>query len=75
MSVKQFSVVTAFGVLSSVAVALNVMPSYPTKADFDWTFGQFGTVSTLDAESITADRQKIRMAGLKQMNLEKFGKE
>jgi hypothetical protein len=75
MSVKLISVVAAFGVLSSVAIALDVTPSYPTKADFDWTFAQFGTVSTVDAESIAADRKKIRMAGLRQMNLEKFGEE
>jgi hypothetical protein len=75
MSVKLISVVAAFGVLSSVAIALDVTPSYPTKADFDWTFAQFGTVSTVDAESIAADRKKILMAGLKQMNLEKFGEE
>jgi hypothetical protein len=74
MSVKLISVVAAFGVLSSVAIALDVTPSYPTKADFDWTFAQFGTVP-IDAESIAADRKKIRMAGLKQMNLEKFGVE
>jgi hypothetical protein len=64
MSVKLISMVAAFGVLSSVAIALDVTPSYPTKADFDWTFAQFGTVSTVDAESIAADRKKILMAGL-----------
>jgi len=64
MSVKLIFVVAASGVLSSVAIALDVTPSYPTKADFDWTFAQFGTVSTVDAESIAADRKKILMAGL-----------
>jgi hypothetical protein len=75
MSAKLILVVAAFGVLSSVAIALDVTPSYPTRADFDWTFAQFGTISTVDAESIAADRKKILMAGLKQMNLEKFGQE
>ena len=74
MSGKLISVVVAFGVLSSAAIALTVMPSefvtsvrdraYPTKADFDWTFDQFVTASTFDPESIAADREKIRLAGL-----------
>jgi hypothetical protein len=74
-----------FGVLSSVAIALNVTPSdfvtpvhgqaYPTKADFDWTFSQFMSASPADTESTAADREKIRMDGLRQMNLGIFGEE
>jgi hypothetical protein len=80
MSGKLISVAAAFGVLSSAAIALTVTTSefvtsvhdraYPTKADFDWTFAQFGTGSTFDLESIAADREKIRLAGLKQMSKE-----
>jgi hypothetical protein len=75
MSVKQISVVTAFGFISSVAIALSVTPSYPTKADFDWAFAQFVTAFTFDPESIAADREKLRVAVLKQMTLVKFGEE
>jgi hypothetical protein len=75
MSVKLLSVVAAFGFLSSVAIALSVTPSYPTKADFDWAFAQFVTAFTSDPENIAADREKIRVSGLKQMNLVKFGEE
>jgi hypothetical protein len=69
MPAKLVPVVAAFGLLGSVAIALTVTPSYPTKADFDWTFAQFVTASTFDRESIAADREKIRTSGLRQMNL------
>jgi hypothetical protein len=81
MPVNLISVVAAFGVLGSSAVALTVTPSdygisvhdraYPTKADFDWIFAQF--VTAFDLESVA--REKIRMAGLKRVNLGKFGGE
>jgi hypothetical protein len=79
MSVKSISVVAAFGVLSSVAIALTVTPSdfgaYPTRADFDWIFAKFATASAFEAENVAADREKIRGAALKRMNLGQFGKE
>jgi hypothetical protein len=69
MSGKLISVVAVFSVLSSFAVALIVTRSdfsasvrlraYPTRADFDWILGQFGTDSTFDPESMAADREKI----------------
>jgi hypothetical protein len=82
MSGKLISASVAFCVLGSVAIALTVTPSnfstseraYPTKADFDWIFGQFATASTFDTESVAANREKLRMAGLKQMNFEEFVK-
>ena len=53
MSGKLMSVLVALGLLSSVAIALTVTPSdfgtpavhrvYPTKADFDWAFGDVVT--------------------------------
>ena len=58
--------------------------AYPTKADFDWNFAEVTkpdfdrvfaeveTVSTLDPEHTAADREKIRLAALKQMNLGQF---
>ena len=83
MPVKLISVVAAFGVLGSSAIALTVAPSdygisvhdraYQTKADFDWIFAQFMTASKFDLESVA--REKNRMAGLKRVNLEKFGGE
>jgi hypothetical protein len=57
---------------------------YPTKADFDgifaevarpdfdWTFTEVETTSTLDLQHAAADREKIRLAVLKQMNLGQF---
>src|ERR1700693_672979 len=83
MSGKLISVVAVLSVLSSVAVALIVTPSdfgasgrqraYATRPDFDWAFFQFETDSTFDSESIAADREKLRAAGLKEMNLGQFG--
>jgi hypothetical protein len=67
MSARLISVVVAFGVLTFVAVALTVTPPYPTKADFDWAFAQLVTASTFDPEGIVADRERIRMAGLRQV--------
>jgi hypothetical protein len=79
MSGKLIFVAAACGVLSSVAIALTVAPSdfgaYPTKADFDWIFAKFATVSAFDTESVASDREKIRGAALKRMNFGKFGKE
>jgi hypothetical protein len=94
MSGKLISVLVAFGLLSSVAIALTVTPSdfgtsvvhraYHTKADFDWifaevmkpdfdwVFAELETASTLDPEHTAADREKIRLAVLKQMNLGQF---
>jgi hypothetical protein len=76
MSGKLISVVAAFGVLSSVAIALTITPSdfgaYPTKADFDWIFAKFETASAFDTESVAADREKIRGAALKRINFGQF---
>jgi hypothetical protein len=73
MSRSLISIIVALGILSSVAIALTVKPNgaHPSKADLDWTFAQFVTVS-LDPESAATDREKIRMAGLKRMNLGQF---
>jgi hypothetical protein len=88
MSGKLMSFLVTFSLLSSVAIALTITPSdfatlvvhraYPTKADFDWIFGEVTkpdfdwafaaveTASTLDPEH----REKFRLAVLrKQMNL------
>jgi len=64
--------------LSSAAFALTITQSefvssdrrYPTRADFDQTFGKFGTASTVDTEGIVADREKLRRAGLERLNFE-----
>jgi hypothetical protein len=73
MSGQLFSVLVALSVFSSAAIALTVTPSedraYPAKADFDWTFAQFPTASAFDTERSYADRESIRMVGLKRMNL------
>jgi hypothetical protein len=43
-----------------------------TKPDFDWVFAEVETASTLDPKHTAADREKIRLAVLKQMNLGQF---
>jgi hypothetical protein len=83
MSGKLISVVAVLSLLSSVAVAVIVAPSdfggsgrqpaYATRTDFDWAFFQFETDSTFDFESMAADREKLRAAGLKEINAGQFG--
>lgn len=76
MSGQLISMLVAFGLLCSTAVALTITHSedraYRTKADFDWTFAQFATGSAFDSDSIASDREKIRMLGLKRMNFGQF---
>jgi hypothetical protein len=43
-----------------------------TRPDFDWAFAEAETTSALDPERAAADREKIRLAVLKQMNLGQF---
>jgi hypothetical protein len=43
-----------------------------TRPDFNWSFAAVETASTLDPEHTAADREKIRLAVLKQMNLGQF---
>jgi hypothetical protein len=38
------------------------------RTDFDQAFGEF--VTTVDSESIAANREKVRRAGLERLNLE-----
>jgi hypothetical protein len=85
MSRKLVSILAALGMLSSAAVALTVTKSdfgsfaydrtYPAKADFDRAFAAFATASTIDQEGVAADREKLRAAGLKRMNLAQFDEE
>jgi hypothetical protein len=83
MSGKLIFVIAALGFLSSVASALTITPSdfgaseqrYPTKADFDWIFGQFATAATVDTESVAANREKLRREALKRINSAEFGKD
>ena len=75
------SVAIALTVTPSDFVTVVVHRGYPTKADFDWifaevrrpdfdwAFAQVETASELDPERAAADREKIRLAALKQMNL------
>jgi hypothetical protein len=85
MSGKLIFVLVALGTLSSAAVALTVAKSdigsfvydrtYPAKADFDRTFAAFATASAFDPDALGADREKLRTAALKRMNLVPFGEE
>jgi len=85
MSGKLMSVLVALGILSSAAFALTVMKSdfggsvddrtYPAKADFDRTFAAIMTASTSNREVTTADRENLRAAGLRRMNLARFGEQ
>jgi hypothetical protein len=85
MSGKLIFVLVALGTFSSAAVGLGVAQSdfgrsvfnqtYPTKADFDRTFAAFVTASTFDPESLAAQREKLRAAGLRRMNLTQFSEQ
>jgi hypothetical protein len=78
------SVAIALTVTPSDFATVVVHRGYPTKADFDWIFAEVTrpdfdwafaaveTSSTLDPEYTAADREKIRLAVLKQMNLGQF---
>jgi hypothetical protein len=76
MSGKFITVLVVLGTVSSAAVALTVTRSdfggavhertFPTKAEFDRTFAEFATPTALERDA-AADREKLRMAGLKRM--------
>ena len=76
MSGRLIVILVSLVMLTSVAFALSITRSefvssdriYPTRADFDQAFGEF--VTTVDSESIAANREKIRRAGLERLNLE-----
>ena len=78
MSGRSIAILMSLATLSSAAFALTITQSefvssdrrYPTRADFDQTFGKFGTASTVDTEGIVADREKLRRAGLERLNFE-----
>ncbi len=78
MSRRLIAILVSLATLSSAAFALTITRSefvssdrrYPTRADFDRTFGEFVTASTVDTESIAADREKLRRAGLERLNFE-----
>jgi hypothetical protein len=79
------SVAVALTVTPSDFGTFVVHRAYPTKADFnwifaevmkpdfDWVFSEVETASTLNPEHTAADREKIRLAVLKQMDLGQFG--
>jgi hypothetical protein len=65
MSGRLIAILVSLAILTSAALALKFASSdriYPTTADFDQTFAQF--VTAVDPESIAANREKIRKAGL-----------
>ncbi len=73
---KLIFVMAVLGGLSSFAIALTVTSpdfdasaraAYPTKADFDWTFAQFRTMSSAELEN-AADRESRRAGVLGQAN-------
>jgi hypothetical protein len=78
------SVAIALTVTPGDFATMVVQRGYPTKADFDWifaevtrpdfdwAFAEVETASALDPERAAADREKIRLAVLKQVNLGQF---
>ena len=69
MSGKLIAILMSLGALCSVAVALTW--SHQTTADFDQTFGEFVTASTVDSESTAADCERLLRAGLERLKLER----
>jgi hypothetical protein len=71
MSPRSIAVLLALASLSSGAIALTLVPPhYPTKADFDWDFTAIGSASVLQPDLTAANRENLRMAALKQLNLD-----
>jgi hypothetical protein len=76
MSGRLTAILVSLAMLTSAAFALTITRStfltsdrlYSTSADFDQAFAQF--VTAVDPESIAANREKIRKAGLERLNLE-----
>jgi hypothetical protein len=76
MSGRLIAIVVSLATLTSAAFALTITRStfltsdriYSTSADFDQAFARF--VTAVDPESIAANREKIRKAGLERLNLE-----
>jgi hypothetical protein len=77
MSGGLVAILVSLAMLTSAAFALTITRSalfltsdriYSTSADFDQAFAQF--VTAVDPESIAANREKIREAGLQRSNLE-----
>jgi hypothetical protein len=76
MSGRLIAILVSLATLTSAAFALTITRStfltsdriYSTSADFDQAFAQLATA--VDPESIAANREKIRKAGLERLNLE-----
>ena len=78
MSGRLIDILVSLATLATAAFALTITRSefvssdrrYPTRADFERTFGAFVTASTVDSENIAGDREKLRRAGWERLNLE-----